>query len=89
MDRDHDMAGRFTGHTGDDVLDALRAHHEPVATTSDLAATLDVTSEAVRYHLKDLHDAGRVQRKRAGASAVVWWPTAETDIDSMESEVGA
>lgn len=87
MGPDRDTDERITG---GDVLDALREHDEPVATTTDLAAVFDLTTEAVRRHLKNLHDAGRVQRKRTGASAVVWWPTVyETDTDTIESEVKA
>lgn len=90
MERDHDTDGRFTGRTGDDVLNALQAHDEPVATTTDLSTVLDVTTEAVRHHLSNLHDAGRVHRKRTGASAVVWWPAAaEADTDDTKSEVEA
>lgn len=90
MDREHDTDGRFTAHiTSDDVLDALQAHDEPVATTTDLASVFDLTTEAVRRHLSTLHDTGRVQRKRTGASAVVWWPTAESDTDATESEAEA
>lgn len=59
--------------TDSDVLEALREQPDPVATTSELAETLDVSSETVRRHLSELHGKGLVDRKTVGARAVVWW----------------
>ena len=59
--------------TDSDVLEALREHPDPVATTSELAEVLNVSSETARRHLSELHERGLVDRKTVGARAVVWW----------------
>lgn len=61
--------------TDENVLDALTTVHDeyPVATTGDVADLLDVSTEPVRRRLHDLHDEGRVERRKVGARAVVWW----------------
>ena len=75
MGRKRNDGGQFAPSIeDDDVLRALRAHPEPVATTSDLADALGVTTETVRRHLSALRDAEQVGRKEVGARAVVWWP---------------
>lgn len=66
--------GRFAATIdGQDVERALAEHDEPIATASDLADALKVTSETIRRHLNDLHEGGRVGRKQVGSRAVVWW----------------
>jgi predicted ArsR family transcriptional regulator len=86
MGQGYDADGRITG---EDVFDALQAHDEPVATTTDIASVFGLTTEAVRRHLNNLHEAGCVHRKRTGASAVVWWPSTESTADATEEEVTA
>lgn len=86
MNRKRNDGGRFVSSVkDDDVLQALREHSEPVATTSDLADALGVTRETVRRHLSELQEAERVGRKEVGARAVVWWPTP----DDPENEAPA
>jgi len=75
MEPDRDEGGKFAPRVTDsDVLRALRAQSDPVATAGELADVLAVSSETVRRHLTELHDDGRVGRKEVGARAVVWWP---------------
>lgn len=81
MGQNRGEGGRFAARVeGDDVERALREHGEPVATASDLTDALNVTGETVRRHLIELHEDGRVGRKRVGSRAVVWWPV-ETEVD--------
>lgn len=67
--------------TPERVLTALTTTASPVATTSDVASRLDCTNEAARVKLAQLHEEGRVARRKVGSSAVVWWP-AETEPPS-------
>ena len=64
--------------TPERVLEALTATATPVATAIDVADRLGCTSEAARVKLARLHEEGRVDRRKVGSSAVVWWP-ADTD----------
>lgn len=59
--------------TDSEVVQALRDHPDPVATTQELASTLRVSPETVRRHLTELTERGTVRRKSVGAHAVVWW----------------
>lgn len=66
--------GRYTETvTPDRVLEALATTADPVATTSDVADQLSCTNEAARVKLVRLHEEGRIERRKVGSSAVVWW----------------
>lgn len=88
MEPDRDEAGKFAPSVTDsDVLRALRAQRDPVATAGELADVLGVSSETVRRHLTELHEDGRVGRKTVGARAVVWWPVDDRrEDDDSEHE---
>jgi predicted ArsR family transcriptional regulator len=74
MSNNRGEGGKFASRVTDsDVIRALREYHDPVATATDLADVLGVTSETIRRHLTELHEQGRVDRKDVGARAVVWW----------------
>jgi DNA-binding Lrp family transcriptional regulator len=76
---DRGEGGKFTSKVEDkDILQALQEHREPVATASEVAEVLGVSSETVRRRLTTLHEADRVGRKKVGARAVVWWVDEET-----------
>lgn len=82
MGQDRNDRGHFASHVEDDDVErTLREHPEPVATARDLANVLDVSGQTVRRHLRELHEAGRVGRKRVGSRAVVWW-VVEDEEDS-------
>jgi DNA-binding MarR family transcriptional regulator len=88
MAPDRDDAGQFASRVSDqDVLRALSAHPEPVATASDLADPLGVSAETVRRHLSSLSEAGRVERKAVGARAVVWWVVTREETHGLEESV--
>jgi hypothetical protein len=79
--------GRFTETvTPERVLDALRAMADPVATASDVASELGCTREAARVKLVGLEESGRVERKKVGGAAVVWWPAEEESNHDADPE---
>lgn len=57
----------------ENILQFIRAHHEPCVTAGDVADEFNVTNEAANYRLKKLMDDGKVADKQAGASAKVWY----------------
>lgn len=81
--RERSNDGRFTETvTPERVLDALVATAAPVATASDVAGELGCTREAARVKLVSLKESGRVERKKVGGAAVVWWPAdEESEVD--------
>jgi len=72
--RERNDSGRFTETvTPERVLAVLAERADPVATAGDIAEALDCTGEAARQKLVALHEDGRVERRKVGGAAVVWW----------------
>ncbi len=65
--------------TDKDVLTVLEAAETPVLTTGLVAEELPVTSKAVYYRLRRLHEEGRVGQMKVGARGVVWWVADESE----------
>ncbi len=59
--------------TLEDVRDAVRDGPDPVSTTGDIAAVFDISSESARGKLTELHEQGRIERRKIGARAIIWW----------------
>lgn len=57
----------------DMVLKAIDVSSYPVVTVRDVADALDCSGETARRKLNQLHDEGEVERRKVGATAVVWW----------------
>lgn len=86
MARDRTETGEFVETiTPDRVVDAIREVDSPIVTTRDIADILGCTTEAARQKLVKLSDQGRVDRRKVGGRAVVWWLTESehvtTEID--------
>lgn len=74
MSRERDEQGQYVGTITDDaVLDAVREVAPAPATANDIADALDCTRKAAWEHLTALHDEGRIERRKVGGRAVVWW----------------
>ncbi|XVH33294.1 hypothetical protein ACNS7O_14870 (plasmid) [Haloferacaceae archaeon DSL9] len=76
MARDRTETGEFVETiTLERVVAAIREVDSPVVTTRDLADILGCTTEAARQKLVTLTEQGRVDRRKVGGRAVVWWLT--------------
>ena len=76
MARERTETGEFVETvTLDRVVSAIPAVDAPVVTTRDVADRLDCTTEAARQKLAQLTEQGRVDRRKVGGRAVVWWLT--------------
>lgn len=62
--------------TYDGIRRLFRASCEPVLTASDVAEVFDIARNSARYRLEQMDD---VQKKKVGASAVVYWLEPEPD----------
>lgn len=57
----------------DEVLAAMQKHDEPFITSKDLARRHEVTEQTAYKYLRRLYSSGRIERKKVGGSAVIWW----------------
>jgi predicted ArsR family transcriptional regulator len=75
------MAGKERTDTGEyaetttveEVLTAMRDTDGPIVTIGDVAEAVNCSRETARRKLTELHADGRVERRKIGSSAVVWW----------------
>ena len=80
MARERTETGEFVETvTHDRVVSAIHTVDGPVVTTRDVADRLDCTTEAARQKLVQLTEQGRVDRRKVGGRAVVWWLTESGD----------
>lgn len=66
-------AGRDPMASPEEYLDAVEARPEGFATASEVAAAIGVERQTAHKHLQRLVDNGRLEKKKIGSSAVVWW----------------
>ena len=63
------------------VLEIMREIDAPVATAREIADVIGCTPEAVRQKLELLHEQERIERRKVGSRAVVWWLTEGQSLD--------
>mgnify|MGYP002126151916 CR=1 FL=1 len=69
-----------------ELISVFELTDDPVLTAPEVADELDITQQAAHKKLQSAHRDGEIERKKVGASAVVWW-TAESCPDYVsESE---
>jgi predicted ArsR family transcriptional regulator len=70
-----------------ELLAAFAETDDPVLTAPEVADRLSITQQAAHKKLQTAHNDGDVQRKKVGASAVVWWCECDVpDYVSTEAE---
>ena len=81
--RERSNDGRFTETvTPGRVFEVLSEVADPIATANDVAEVLECTREAARVKLAQLVEDGRVERRKVGGAAVVWWPADQADEEN-------
>lgn len=81
-ERARDDGGKFVETvTPERVLEIMRETDAPVATAREIADVIGCTPEAVRQKLELLHEQERVERRKVGSRAVVWWLTDGQSLD--------
>jgi predicted transcriptional regulator len=64
-----------------DVIETLREHEDPFVTAIEIADRMDKSKGTIHDRLDELLDEGKVNRKKVGGRAVVWWlPERERQI---------
>lgn len=56
------------------IVQFVRTHDDPCVTAGEIADAFGVTNEAAHYRLKRLKEREKLEDKKVGASAKVWYP---------------
>ena len=59
--------------TLDRVFDAVASHPDPTVSAREVGEVLGCSTDAARKKLAQLHEDGKVERKKVGGRSVVWW----------------
>jgi predicted ArsR family transcriptional regulator len=59
--------------TDDEIIEILRDSGDPAYITSEVAEMLDMSAEGTRNRLQDLHDEGRLCKKKPNRQSTMWW----------------
>jgi predicted transcriptional regulator len=69
--------GRKPTVSDNEILEIFCQQADPVLTTAEVAAELDIGHRGTFDRLRKLADEGTIEMKKVGDSGVVWWyPTA-------------
>jgi hypothetical protein len=73
MSKNRDEKGQFTEQVGlADVLDVFETVAGPVVTSGDVATATSCSRDSARRKLDELHDQGRVGRRKTSGRVVYW-----------------
>jgi predicted transcriptional regulator len=67
------MGARGRRVSNGELVSVFEQSEEPVLTAPEIADEVGMTRQGVTKRLKKLREESRVERKEAGANAVVWW----------------
>lgn len=76
-----DGPGRKPEFTDEEILAVFRSSSDPVLTTGEVASGFDITHRGVRDRLEKLEERGKLESKKVGARAKVWWDPEHTSTD--------
>jgi len=76
--------GRRPKITDDEILAVFQSSSDPVLTTSEIASQFDITHRGVRDRLEKLETEEKVNSKKVGARAKVWWDPNHTTVSEQQ-----
>lgn len=83
-ERQRDESGQYAGTLSEErVLEAV-GDAKRVATTSEVAEAVGKSIDTARRWLNDLHEQGRIGKKKVGARGVVWWVEYKQSSEPIE-----
>jgi len=59
--------------TDDEILRLVQTADRPFTTASEVADRAGMVRQTAHKHLQRLHDEGKIEKKKVGAHAVIWW----------------
>lgn len=69
--------GRKPTVSDEDILDVFREASDPVLTTTEVAAEIDIGHRGTLDRLRKLADEGTLEMKKVGDTGAVWWFSSE------------
>jgi hypothetical protein len=57
----------------DDIVNLFREHDDPFLGSAEVADWFGHTRQWAHNRLQQLHDEGRIKKKKSGSSSVIWW----------------
>ena len=57
----------------DEIISVFRETDDPVLLATDVAEAVGVTPQAINSRLHRLNSEGRLETRKVGASARIWW----------------
>lgn len=86
MSRNRDERGQYTEKVSlSDVLSVFEAVDGPVVTSGDVASVTGCSDDTARRKLEELHDQGRVGRRKT-AGRVIYWQLDAVDPDPVNPD---
>lgn len=79
-------AGRPPQVSDEEILAVFRDSHDPVLIASEVAAELSIGRRGVYKRLEDLAEENKLERKKIGGRATVWWLARHGSEDSQKSD---
>jgi Fic family protein len=57
----------------EEIVAYVERHDQPFITATEVAEKAGFTRQTAHKRLQELSETGKVQKKKIGASAVIWW----------------
>lgn len=57
----------------EEIIRYVEQHQEPFVTASEVADKAGFTRQTAHKRLQEMTDEGEINKKKIGASAVIWW----------------
>jgi hypothetical protein len=86
MSHHRDESGQFTEQVSlAEVLGVFESVAGPVVTSGDVAAVTGCSRDSARRKLNQLHDQGRVRRRKA-SGRVIYWQQTDSDPNPVDPD---
>lgn len=79
-----DGPGRTPQITDDEILAVFRGSPDPVLSTGEVSSEVEITHRGVRDRLEKLEEEGKLESKKVGARAIVWWDPEHVTVADPE-----
>lgn len=79
-----DGPGRTPQITDDEILAIFRGSPDPVLSTSEVSSKVEITHRGVRDRLEKLEEDEKLESKKVGARAIVWWDPKHVTVSDSD-----
>jgi predicted transcriptional regulator len=57
----------------EELIDSVRSGDDPFVSAREVAEANGMARQTAYKHLQRLYESGRIEKKKVGGSAVIWW----------------